>query len=267
MDINSPSRFWSALGKIALLVTVIGGLVALWKAFAPGGPQPGGVPASVVNGTAPRVIGTLSYFDFELPPDILAQIQNLRDLMRPETAERFTEANDSAILNKLLQRIGPSLLGVIEDKMDRKQSLRFEWLTESLKSHTKEAARLREVVNEELSNALESYSKTGWLGDNIYRTQTYSSYVICSVENAGERQAVGVELGLPYEGIAVVEEAGENPKVSTFNQKVMLGTILPKNEKRVKLWTSSRVTSFSFDRDKWRLFYVDGTGKLMWSIK
>lgn len=262
MDINPPSRFWSAVGRIALLLTVIGSAVGLFRAIWP--PSEKTTIISHTDGPAAQLLGTIDYFAFDLPPNIGSQLDTLRGLTRREAAEGFLRKDDS-VLDTLVSRISSSLDGVINNSDPKNRQ--WNRLEDALKKDTERATKFKQSLNLSLSILLTDYASSAWNSRFLYDTPSYDSFVIMNIQNAGVRQAVGVELQLPYDGMATVEEPGENLRVTAFDKKIALGTILPKGERKVRLWTSSNVTSFSFDLDKWRLAYGDGVGKITWLRK
>jgi len=262
MDINPPSRFWSAVGKIALLLTVIATAVGLWRNLSPLRERT--APIAGPEGPAAQLVGTVDYFLFDMPPNIGSQIETLRNLTGREIANGFLTKDDT-VLDNLVSRISQSLDDVVNNADPKNRQ--WKRLEEALKKDGERAARFKQSLTFALSGILTDYAKSSWTPEFLYRTPSYDSFVIINVQNAGERQAVGVELQLPYDGIAVVEEPGEKARVRTFDKKIALGTILPKGERKLRIWTSSRVTSYSFDLEKWRIAYGDGVGKLTWVRK
>lgn len=261
MDINPPSRFWSAVGRIALLLTVIATGVGLWRNLAPRADR---VAATAQpESPAAQLVGTIDYFDFDLPPNIGSQIETLRTLSDRKVASSFISKN--GVAENLISRISSSLDRVWNygDQKNRQ----YNRLEEALKKDSDRASQLNESLNLSLSAILADYAGSGWMPEYVYRIPEYGSFVIMQIQNAGERQAMGVELQLPYDGIAVVEEPGEKASVRPFDKKIALGTILPKGERKIRMWTESTVTSYSFDLDKWRLAYGDGVGKITWLRK
>jgi len=209
-------------------------------------------------------VGTVDYFLFDMPPNIGSQIETLRNLTGREIANGFLTKDDT-VLDNLVSRISQSLDDVVNNADPKNRQ--WKRLEEALKKDGERAARFKQSLTFALSGILTDYAKSSWTPEFLYRTPSYDSFVIINVQNAGERQAVGVELQLPYDGIAVVEEPGEKARVRTFDKKIALGTILPKGERKLRIWTSSRVTSYSFDLEKWRIAYGDGVGKLTWVRK
>ncbi len=75
MEIDRPSRAWSVVGKLAVLVTIVVGILQGLKL--------------VRSEPAARVLATVTFSQFSLPPDLVEQLESLRALRDSDRAKQF----------------------------------------------------------------------------------------------------------------------------------------------------------------------------------
>jgi len=92
MELNRPSKFWTAFGKIALIITVLAGGVQLWRTVVP----PNNSSDLRQESKGARLIGRLQPMTFGLSPDIASLLAKARALTSYETAEKFTSTQSQA---------------------------------------------------------------------------------------------------------------------------------------------------------------------------
>ena len=254
MDFNRPSRFWSAVGKLALVVGIAAGAITLWQYFTRR-------DITVVNPLEPQLVGTIQYSRFDLPPDIVDQFDALRKRRDLDFAEKYVTGEAAAVATKLVTWLSGPINSAI-NSVHGTNERRFDWVEEGMRKEPAAAVELKSRVAGALAPILSDYAGTGWAAENTYQTPDYDSYLVIAVENTGARQALGVELRLPHSGMSVLDEAGEKPRSTAFDQKVALGTVLPHATKRLRLWTKTPVRDYSFKVERWELTSADGAGKL-----
>lgn len=263
MELNEPSRFWSAVGRILSLLTVIGTVVGIWRNVFPARHA---VVGPNGEATSASLAGIIDYGAFDLPPDVKDQLERLRNLNGVDTAERYLQSRSTEITTSVISAISSSVDSLINNLSDAEHR-RFGWLEQGIKTNTEGSEQLRSRLATSLARPLSEYANSGWAKENRYGTPSYESYVVIDVENRGNRQASGVELQLPYHGVSIVEEPGEKAAVNSFDRKLILGNILPKAAKKVRIWTTSAVGNYSWEPDRWHLIYADGVGKVIWPVR
>jgi hypothetical protein len=251
----TQSRIWEAIGKLALVITVIVGGVQLWQHFS----QSSKPPAT----SGPQLEASVAYFGFNLPPDIVLQTQKLRNLADSSAAEDFVQAGNANVLQTFTAEISGGLDHLLLWAKPDEAKWKMNGLMDALQNDADRSKRFLNSLRYSLKDVLTEYASSGWTKENRYEFPAYRSYVVVNVRNIGDKRADGVELQLPYYGVAMFEELGEKPRSVTFDHKLALGSFQPKGEKKLHLWTILPVSDYSFTGDEWKVTYGDGIGKIV----
>ncbi len=178
MELNRPSKFWTAFGKIALIITVLAGGVQLWRTVVP----PNNSSDLRQESKGARLIGRLQPMTFGLPPDIASLLAKARALTSYETAEKFTSTQSEATYDKFLTALSPSIDDLLDQLIHPKKTSEFERFGQALKKNPENAKRFKAALNQVLMGVLRDYATEAW-DRNLYQAPDYESYVILDIEN------------------------------------------------------------------------------------
>src|SRR5438132_5097267 len=131
MELNRPSKFWTAFGKIALIITVLVGAVQLWRTVVPLNNS----SESKEGSKGARLIGRLQPMMFGLPPDIASRLAKAQALTSYETARKFTSTQSEATYDTFLTALSPSVDDLLDELIHPKKTSDFQKFEQALKKN------------------------------------------------------------------------------------------------------------------------------------
>ncbi len=246
VQLDRPSKVWTVIGKFAVVVTILAGGIAVWTFFFQEKPS------------AAKVSATGYYFDFQLPPDLLEQVEVLRKLQDASNADRFLKFHKSDNYDRFVSDLS-EVVDRYVDTVESNKTTGFDAFRKYVTKQTQPSENLSNAFNATVSSLLTDYVSSAWSEQFRFSVPAYRGYLKIQVENSGNKEANNVELILPYDGISLTEAAGAPPQPSRVNGRVVLGRILPQHLVTVRLWTTYSVPH-RWDLEKWHLSYTEGIG-------
>ncbi|MGH8092786.1 MAG: hypothetical protein ACREIF_04875, partial [Chthoniobacterales bacterium] len=107
------------------------------------------------------------------------------------------------------------------------------------------------------------YSTQGW--EEAYRglPPRYEGFAVITIQNTGTKQATGIELIEPYQGVAVLERPGSAASSLRTTGKIVIGALLPQETATISLWTLYHAP-YRLDDRTFMVNFSDGVGVIQY---
>jgi hypothetical protein len=247
MEMDRPSKAWSVVGKLAVVVTIVVGILQGLKLIR--------------DEPTARVTATVKCSDFTLPPDLAEQFERFRKLTDSTAAKEFWatyKPNEYASLQSEVSRVIDKYLISTNRAGDIRE---FSAFSKYLDKTPQALAEFKKNLETGVASILAEYASSAWSDQRGTSMPPYAGLCRIEVTNTGGRQATNVELNIPDTGIATVETAGVTAASFKLNGTIVLGTILPQRTLTVRLWRLYHSVD-SLDVERWRLSYAEGIGQI-----
>ncbi len=247
MEIDRPSKTWSVVGKLAVLVAIVVGILQGLKLIR--------------SEPAARVLATVRFSEFSLPPDLVEQLESFRRLRDSDSAKQFWTAYKPDGYKFFLSDLSRTVDKYLSSSSRSAETRAFDGFSRYVNRTPEAFADFKKDLESGVASLLVDYVSSGWNEQYRFSIPAYSAFYRIEVANTGGRQASNVELTLPEAGIATVETLGRAAAPTRLAGTVGLGTILPQRTVTVRLWTLYSSPS-RWGIERWRLSYADGVGRI-----